>query len=526
MLAYVKTILQSVRRDSLSYAVIALGIVFQIILVVSPLDFLITNLLPDDAFYYFEIARNIANGSGSTFDGVNATNGYHPLWLLLLVPVYSLMSVGGTMDLSPIYAALGIAVVLSAMTSIVLLQIVARVTESKYARAFALMLWCLNPFVIYETLNGLETALALFLVTCFFLLAFHIESNDRVRTHVLIGVLAGFMILARIDLVFYFIAFLGWVLVRHGISHGVRRVFAAGIPATIIVLPWIAWNLQFGMVLTSASVATPLVNHVLTVIDNGSSLFESMKAIAYMLVTFGLDVLARTGAPWLLFIVIGATVAFTADRAVRFPFSRATFPLALALFLGFLALFFANAGIRFTGRSWYFISANLFLVLASAHFLRMLAERHRAFLPIVTVLSLAVVASFSIGWYGTLRDQMVNQRGMYRMAEWINTNVPADASVGVFNAGIMGYFASPTIVNLDGLVNNASLAAMQEYRLWSYIKEENIEYLADFDIYFDYRYRPFLDIEELDAAREEIVRIPVENGVHGDAPVVLYRVGK
>ncbi|MGZ4726103.1 MAG: hypothetical protein ACXWB2_00140, partial [Acidimicrobiales bacterium] len=38
----------------------------------------------DDAFYYFGIARNVAHGHGSTFDGIDPTNGYHPLWMLVL----------------------------------------------------------------------------------------------------------------------------------------------------------------------------------------------------------------------------------------------------------------------------------------------------------------------------------------------------------------------------------------------------------------------------------------------------------
>ena len=38
----------------------------------------------DDAFYYLGVARNVAAGHGSTFSGLVHTNGYHPLWLLLL----------------------------------------------------------------------------------------------------------------------------------------------------------------------------------------------------------------------------------------------------------------------------------------------------------------------------------------------------------------------------------------------------------------------------------------------------------
>ena len=45
-------------------------------------------IVPDDAFYYFTIARNIVEGYGSTFDRLAPTNGYHPLWLLVLVPIF------------------------------------------------------------------------------------------------------------------------------------------------------------------------------------------------------------------------------------------------------------------------------------------------------------------------------------------------------------------------------------------------------------------------------------------------------
>jgi hypothetical protein len=47
----------------------------------------------DDAFYYFKIASNIATGHGSTFDTIHRTNGYHPLWMLVLV-VISFVSTG------------------------------------------------------------------------------------------------------------------------------------------------------------------------------------------------------------------------------------------------------------------------------------------------------------------------------------------------------------------------------------------------------------------------------------------------
>src|SRR5512140_1353288 len=44
----------------------------------------------DDAYYYFKVAQNISEGHGSTFDGIHPTNGYHPLWLLICVPIFAL----------------------------------------------------------------------------------------------------------------------------------------------------------------------------------------------------------------------------------------------------------------------------------------------------------------------------------------------------------------------------------------------------------------------------------------------------
>ena len=44
--------------------------------------------LYDDSFYAFNIARNIAEGNGASFDSIHPTTGFQPLYVFLLVPVY------------------------------------------------------------------------------------------------------------------------------------------------------------------------------------------------------------------------------------------------------------------------------------------------------------------------------------------------------------------------------------------------------------------------------------------------------
>lgn len=519
------TLLRHVRENKYGYLVIGLGLLVQIFLITRPLTFLITNIFPDDAFYYFQIARNIAHGLGSTFDGIHATNGYHPLWLLILVPIFSVFSVGGLHDITPIYVALGLSVVLNAATAVLVFALVSRITHSRLARVFAISLWAFNPFVLYESLNGLETSLALFFLALFFYVAHTAERRDTLQDYLVSGVVGGLLILARVDMAFYVAAFAVFVVLRHGLARSVSRLTRLILPATLLVLPWVAWNyLGFGMLLTSASAATPLVNHTLTLLDSGTGLGASVKAVLYMFVVYGKEVLAHTGATWLVFVFLGSYFAFVADKNAELPRTSKEISVFTLLFIGFVALFLVETGIRFTGRSYYFVSVNLFMVLWAAYLLKLYARRIYLVKNIFFVLFFVVLSTFGIGWYGTLRNQFANQEGMYNMATWMSTHLPAGTSVGVFNAGIEGYFSSVRVVNLDGLVNNSAFHALKKHELWTYLYDEHIAYLSDFDIYLQYRYKPFLGGANMPLTMTELVRIPAGAGIHGSDSIPLYQL--
>ena len=47
----------------------------------------LVNLIFDDAYYYLGVAQNIAEGNGSTFGNLVETNGYQPLWLVILASI-------------------------------------------------------------------------------------------------------------------------------------------------------------------------------------------------------------------------------------------------------------------------------------------------------------------------------------------------------------------------------------------------------------------------------------------------------
>ncbi len=508
----------------LPYTVIGFAALVQLLLMLQPITSLLTNILPDDAFYYFQIARNIVEGHGSTFDGITLTNGYHPLWMVILLPLFYFLSDGGIHDLQPIYAALLITVAFNVVTAVLLKGLISRVTNNVWIASLALAAWCLNPFVLYETLNGLETSLALMLLTVFFTLAVRAEKRGTYASYIGVGIAAGLLVLARLDMACYVIAYGVWMLYAHGWVRGLRLGLYAAVPAMALVSLWLAYNvMEFGMLLTSASGGNELVNHTLVAQDNGTGLLVYVRATAYMLVTYCTIVLERMGAAWLLFIAIGLTAARCFISEKRLQWRKPEISLMVAFFAGFLLLFFLNAGIRFTGRTWYFISANLFLALflawslASARFSAMRVSVACA------ALFLVMIPSFALSWKSTLHNQMSNQQGMYEMAAFIHKSLPVDTVVGVFNAGIIGYFSGIRVINLDGLVNNHAYEAMRTRALFAYIERENISYIADFPIYLTYRYRSFFGIPDVLTRLEQVQAIHTSGSSRGDA-LILYRV--
>lgn len=510
-----------------SYVVILAGFVFQILLITRSFDFVLTNLLPDDAFYYFQIARHIVLGDGSTFDGGNPTNGYHPLWMVILLPIYALFSVGGTFDIAPIYVSLALLSVFNVITAVILFRLVARITSDIYIQAAALLVWVANPFVFTESLNGLETSISLLFLVSFFTMTLTALQRNETKYFVWAGVLAGLMMLSRLDLVMYLVAVLLYCVFVYGIRASVRPVLSMGLAATVVVAPWFIWNLtHFHMLMTAASNASAYINHLLIVQDNGASAAQAIKAVFYSLVVYGIDLFNRTGAAWLLFVGTGAGLVLLLRREPVEKSVRDVLVLGTVFLLGFALLFCANAGVRFTVRSWYFVSFNLFFSLQMAWVLDRLFGVSALKKKALTLFVLLLLGSYFISWYSTLRNQFSNERAMFAMATWMNETLPANTPVGVFNAGVEGYFSHVRVINLDGLVNNSAYEAMKDRKLWSYILDQKIQYIADFELYLTYRYKSVLDTPDFVHELTPVHAVSVRDFKRNMSSLTIYSVPK
>lgn len=183
--------------------VLFLGILFSHTYVaLSPEKILMNWFRIDDAYYYFNTAKNITNGLGVTFDGINATNGFHPLWMLICIPVFFFARYNLYLPFRILVILLG---VLNAGSAILLYRWISK-ELTKNAGMLAAIIWAFSPLIHSETsMSGLETGLSVF----FFILLIKLVSESiRSETKlnngrlVLIGSVAAMVFLSRLDNIF------------------------------------------------------------------------------------------------------------------------------------------------------------------------------------------------------------------------------------------------------------------------------------------------------------------------------------
>ena len=158
----------------------------------------------DDAYYYFKVAQNISEGHGSTFDGINPTNGYHPLWLWVCIPIFAL----ARFDLIlPLRILLLVMSGFSVATAILLYRMIGKLFTPAIG-AVAAISWVFNyPLLTRIYQQGLETGIAAFTIILFTYKLFQFEKTWKHQSVtkkqlVTLSIIAVFVMFSRLDLVF------------------------------------------------------------------------------------------------------------------------------------------------------------------------------------------------------------------------------------------------------------------------------------------------------------------------------------
>jgi hypothetical protein len=447
-----------------------------------PIGFLDDLAIPDDAYLSLTIARNIARGLGPLY-GLAPTNGFQPLYVFLMVPVYSLLPGDPGM---PIHAALVLLALFDTAALYQLFRLVARRSAWRGTPLLVGLSWLLCPYAILTTLNALETMIAFCFLCALFLALDRFDDElgapARVSAGFGIGVLLGVGALARIDslLVAPVVAAVYAARARRARLPAPRLLQAGGATAAGALLamsPWLAYSWRWtrdllpvsGRALryislssvghrpTLAAFYAPMLARATAVVARKQVLFLALivaLAAALALLRVSGRAVARRIAPVLPAMAFGALL-FAAYAFVVFGpwhFPRYLFPLTLPVLLLFAALIDLAAAALPRARSALAVAIALLVVAGSAAqpaFRRLLAPR------------------FDGTW------------GYRRIGLWARDHFAPGSIVGGSQTGALGYFADRlVVVNLDGVVNRACYDAMRRGRMLDYVRSTGVRDLV------------------------------------------------
>jgi len=462
-----------------------LGLIWRVFFAYRDVDWITNYWLFEDFGYSLKIAKNIALGLGETFDGVVTTNGYQPLYVWLMVPVFWVFKHN---LIAPVYVAITMLALANVATGGFIYAIVKRATKQESWALCALAFWMFNLAVAKNGTNGLEGGLSTMMVAAsmaFFCAMDHaaLTSRDALK----LGLLLGVSFLSRVDAVFLVTAVLLTVLATSGPSLRKRVGFATIAAAGFLMcaLPYSIWNIvHFGSPLpTSGQVTTGKSSlfdlaaldpaRLLANIEYG--LFIVGRMLAGVTNPGGVVSTAPVGRelyiPFLtLLVFIGSACA-----AIRTTSGKArSVAIAFVLLSGMYG--FGYMIHTFVPFERYFLPLVLaFTVLVPIALHRVLPGRA----PVAVLAGVLLLVSYLVSQPYVQPGQLYTP-GWQRGIKELNRVASTGDTVAALQSGNLGYFYQKgRAINLDGVVNLDAYQAKRSGHLDQYIKQNKVKYLAD-----------------------------------------------
>jgi len=405
-------------------------------------------LFPDDGFYYLRIAQNIAQGRGSTFDGINPTNGYHPLWMIILTILAKLFQ-------SPISLAIAV-VVVGVLLTAGGFAILAKVFYSQFQHRWGLWLAgavvFLNPVLVSVFINGMESSLYFFLLSLGFWLVLKNWGQEDFFHWFGLGAFFGLVFLSRLDGGLLAVWIVVFILLRDkNWRKNLKLAIAFALGGILLGAPYLIYNQIF-------------LGHPVPISGRIKAYFRSRDIIYLSILSLGF-----------LASLVGVFIYYYRSKEKLGIFSRV---LLIYLAFSFSIIFYYFLSPTYALSLWYYIPLLILFFFLPAGIILKLSTRSRVlFSSLVLVVGLVLALG---GYYLYLSSSATSIFKLHRQTiDWIKRHIPKESLLGAYSAGYIVYFTERDTVNLDGLVNSPEY--FFKYRIQGkrdeFIKKIGIDYI-------------------------------------------------
>lgn len=432
---------------------LAYAVSFSAMLCVLPLDWLTTAFVIDDALYYPLVALNVAGGYGVTYDQLTFTNGFHPLWAAVLLPLAVVAGGDRTLMLRLTFLAAAAALVLGLVAAH---RLTRRLGWGPLAAGAIVALLFFPRVDLWLSL--MESALALaVLLGVLDLTDRHRFMISGRRAHQLIfGVLLALLFLVRLDHVFLVASlFVFSVLARVKAGQTPSQILRAGATtggiALALVLPYLWANFHFFAHIVPVS---GLAKHkdVMSAMTVVRSIFWPFAAVSAKL---GLPVGVLVAGAILAFI---AAVLWLARQSHRPPLPADKLATAFAVGVGLRWLYLRIFVPEAAETPWYWVPEYALVCLAIGYLVAAMAPSLAIRVPALADRLAPWIALVTVAALGTNyvikdahRDQALN-RVPLEHARWAGDHLPPQTVCAMYDSGVFSYFSGLRTVPLNGLI--------------------------------------------------------------------------
>lgn len=434
--------------------------------------------IADDTFYYLVLARNFAATGHLTFDGINSASGFHPAWLML----NATMAAAGFEGLSLVRAAIALAYAWHFVSALLVVRLIDRAGAPRVA-VWAGALWLANPVSLLLVAEAMEAplfsvALAGAALMVQELVRAPVPAARRLASA---SAVLALLCLVRTDgLIVAATAILAIGFALRGLGASPRRILIAmaalGVGPALAIGAFALWlRLETGYLTQASGEIKMLWGAAATVGERLAFLYHVLVRL-----TFGGFGHAMFGLPTKI-SAVAAAAGLTVVAAASWRRGKRGELDAVVLtwwLLGTAAVTVgAYALVLFEFRNWYLglPALAMFLVIAFEA-ARRWGERTFASVAAVALGAMCVqaarLAHADAGRYPYAR-------AIYESVLVFDRLVPAGEPIASFDAGVRGFFATHRVVNLDGLVNDATRPYWRTGQLDRYLERERVTYIAD-----------------------------------------------
>lgn len=412
----------------------------------------------DDSFFYVKTAFNFASGKGSSFDSINFTNGYHPLWFLLLSIIYLPLTYFKNVTPEFIYRLTFLVAIIIDLFTIYFLNLVIKLIYGKNeTMVITLTIMLLTPLVFLNII-GMESQIEILLLSTYlsnYLYSIASPSQKYFRRSLIFGML----LLTRIEFVLFLLPFILLLEISLADQSNPRSKFKSIlffllIPIVLLSVYYFSNYYFFGR-LESISSIIKISLVKIKFFDNLP--YPNTQPINFII---------------FIFIIISGLIYFIIiKKRISQILNISLFKAIEYIYFCGLLILIANYFFNQIGcAEWYYSTASFGSVLLISPIVILSRPVKIFIMGVAGIILLCYFTIFRINYY--------HWDEIYDYSKMLKKIVGENERIFQFNVcGIIGFFSERKVINGDGFINSFEYYdILKSGKLNNYLNFTNVKY--------------------------------------------------